>query len=394
MRDPYTNTAQDPLMEGAAANLGPHAIQNHRLCDSCRDCTFQLNGSPDWMKFTGIPSPVKVAMKSLPYISSQRARCQRPGLANRVNGESNDNGMFIPLDVAERSNLPSDRQVDKGTKKIKTTNDNRVTAAHARKPPPVEVKCVARTQIPTPHGPAFLHLYHNNRDSKEHLAIVIDPVQLNEPGQPSTDLPRPPHIRSQSLDAVWSDTETEMDRITRGAYTGRLSSTSQKASKPPPPSTGTPARAQIYPNPHEAIYPQGRIPHDTIAFSAIVLQVFQAPVHSNSGLVAKRISARLNPTMMQLLISPLTCIKQAATRWRSSPAFKIPIEGPGKFGGYNIITYTDFDADILLHAKYWSVKLSKSRIAPGEVVSIWWVSTYLSLRVGFSNEYYHIFHIL
>ncbi|KAF9258192.1 hypothetical protein L218DRAFT_1067098 [Marasmius fiardii PR-910] len=213
--------AQDPLMEGAAANLGPHAIQNHH-------CTFQLNGSPDWMEFTGIPSPMKVAMKSLPYISSQTARCQRPGSANRVNGESNDNGMFIPLDV-----------VDKGSKKIKTTNDNRVTAAHAHKPPPVEVKCVARTRIPTPHGPAFLHLYHNNRDSKEHLAIVIDPVQLNEPGQLSTDLPQRPHIRSQSLDAVWSDTETEMDRITRGAYVGRLSSTSQKASTPPPP-TGTP----------------------------------------------------------------------------------------------------------------------------------------------------------
>ncbi|KAF9258191.1 hypothetical protein L218DRAFT_990687 [Marasmius fiardii PR-910] len=133
----------------------------------------------------------------------------------------------------------------------------------------------------------------------------------------------------------------------------------------------------------------GEYPMTTIAFSAIVLQVFQAPVHSNSGLVAKRISARLKshhdaivdrlpppsndskPFMTaSLLQSPLTCIKQAATRWPSSPAFKIPIEGPGKFGGYNIITYTDFDADTLLHAKYWSVKLSKRRITPGEVVSI------------------------
>ncbi|KAF9258187.1 hypothetical protein L218DRAFT_935046 [Marasmius fiardii PR-910] len=236
-------------MEGAAATLGPQAIQNHCLCDSCRDCTFQLNGSPDWRKFTGIPSPTKVNGKSLPYIGSQ-TRCQRPGSANRVNGESNDDDVFIPLGVVGKPILPSDRQVDKWTNgKIRTTNDNGATAAHTRKPLPVEVKCMARTRIPTPHGPAFLHLYHNNRDSKEHLAIVIDPVQLNEPGQVSTDLPRRPHIRSQSLDAVWSDTETEMDRITRGAYVGRLSSTPQKASTPPPP-TGTPPCAQISPNPH------------------------------------------------------------------------------------------------------------------------------------------------
>jgi GTP cyclohydrolase II len=39
-------------------------------------------------------------------------------------------------------------------------------------------------------------------------------------------------IRSRSLDAVWSNTETEMDRIVRGAYEGRLSKTSQRASRP------------------------------------------------------------------------------------------------------------------------------------------------------------------
>lgn len=110
---------------------------------------------------------------------------------------------------------------------------------------PVQVKCMARTRIPTPHGPAFLHLYHNNRDDKEHLAIVIDPAQFSETPSHSFF----PPIRSQSLEAVWSENETEMDRITRGAYVGRLSPTSQHPSDPPSairsqlqfPATGYPA---------------------------------------------------------------------------------------------------------------------------------------------------------
>lgn len=88
---------------------------------------------------------------------------------------------------------------------------------------------MARTRLPTPHGPAFLHLYHNTRDSKEHLAIVIDPAQLSETSDYQLTAPS---IRSQSLDAIWTETETEMDRIVRGAYVGRLSSTSQHASNP------------------------------------------------------------------------------------------------------------------------------------------------------------------
>jgi len=92
---------------------------------------------------------------------------------------------------------------------------------------PPKVQCMARTRIPTPYGPAFLHLYHNNRDSKEHLAIVVDPAQLSESVPISA-----PSIRSRSLDAIWSDNETEMERITRGAYVGRLTSTSQITSQP------------------------------------------------------------------------------------------------------------------------------------------------------------------
>ena len=50
----------------------------------------------------------------------------------------------------------------------------------------------------------FLHLYQNDVDNKEHLAIVFGN-----------------RIRSQSLDRV-REGETEMDRMIRGAYMGRL----------------------------------------------------------------------------------------------------------------------------------------------------------------------------
>jgi GTP cyclohydrolase II len=68
-----------------------------------------------------------------------------------------------------------------------------------------EVNCVVRARIPTTTGTEmFLHLYQNNEDNKEHLAIVFGDK-----------------IRSQSLDAVRTG-ETEMDRLIRGAYVGRL----------------------------------------------------------------------------------------------------------------------------------------------------------------------------
>ncbi|CAK7206484.1 GTP cyclohydrolase II [Sporothrix eucalyptigena] len=68
-----------------------------------------------------------------------------------------------------------------------------------------KVECIVRARIPTVNGTQmFLHLYTNNVDNKEHLAIVF--------GE---------HIRSKSLDAPRPG-ETERDRMTRGAYTGVL----------------------------------------------------------------------------------------------------------------------------------------------------------------------------
>lgn len=67
------------------------------------------------------------------------------------------------------------------------------------------VECAVRARIPTTTGQEmWLHLYHNDVDEKEHLAIVFGP-----------------HIRSRSLDAVRPG-ETERDRMIRGAYVGTL----------------------------------------------------------------------------------------------------------------------------------------------------------------------------
>ena len=68
-----------------------------------------------------------------------------------------------------------------------------------------DVNCVVRARIPTVTGSEmFLHLYQNDQDDKEHLAIVFGH-----------------DIRSKSLDAPRVG-ETELDRMIRGAYVGRL----------------------------------------------------------------------------------------------------------------------------------------------------------------------------
>lgn len=119
-----------------------------------------------------------------------------------------------------------------------TTSANR-TAPVVNRPesslPPLEIKCQVRTRIPTPHGHVFLYLYSNNHDTKEHLAFVADQAQMD--AQPGEVGPRTaPFLRSASLDAVWHDGESDMERIVRGAYVGRLSATAQNVSKPGAPS--------------------------------------------------------------------------------------------------------------------------------------------------------------
>jgi GTP cyclohydrolase II len=165
-----------------------------------------------------------------PYTSRQAPRRQRLQLSPQAPDKENHAN---PDPLQSTSNLPSKKRrssvISHADPPSSTKHSEDTTAPpHLPVVSDLEVVCMARTRIPTPHGPAFLHLYHNNRDTKEHLAIVIDPVQLS---QDTPTFTRP--IRSQSLDAVWAEDESDMDRITRGAYVGTLTPSSQHPSSPP-----------------------------------------------------------------------------------------------------------------------------------------------------------------
>ena len=110
-----------------------------------------------------------------------------------------------------------------------------------RAKPPLSVRCYARTRVPTPHGEVFCHLYRNNHDNKEHLALVVDWEQNDEDAMRSVggeEVAAPMgKLRSKTLEERWSADETEIERIVRGAYVGRLGASYQRASVAAPRST-------------------------------------------------------------------------------------------------------------------------------------------------------------
>jgi GTP cyclohydrolase II len=211
------DSALDPLILAAAAASGPNVTRNHYHHDFFPGVMLpKAEGSWDWTRWSGDEAATKVQRNRLTYVSRQAPR------SIRLSQECKENDHIFPLPNTPKRRRPS---VAVSAVEAGTTSDS---LPHLN-PSAIQVKCMARTRIPTPHGPAFLHLYHNNRDNKEHLAIVIDPAQFNE----SPSIFSAPPIRSRSLDAVWSESETAMDRITRGAYVGRLTQTSHVASSPP-----------------------------------------------------------------------------------------------------------------------------------------------------------------
>ncbi|KAG1783067.1 GTP cyclohydrolase II-domain-containing protein [Suillus placidus] len=187
------DAALDPLLLAVAASAGTHTTRNHYHHDFFpgvqADAAARSKRAAE-----DINEPQE--RKRMSYVSRQGPR--RLHLQPAISPQPAIPSQIISLPSAEPSPISS-----------------------------IEVKCMARTRIPTPHGPGFLHLYHNNRDNKEHLAIVVDPAQYSD----DSSVLAPP-IRSRSLDAVWSDYETDTDRITRGAYVGKLSPTSQHPSRP------------------------------------------------------------------------------------------------------------------------------------------------------------------
>ncbi|GJE84356.1 GTP cyclohydrolase II [Phanerochaete sordida] len=211
----------DPLMLAAVYSSGPQVTRNHYAHDF-----FPAVGDPraegayDWTKWqpetTSTVGQKQQRRPRLKYVSRQEPRSQRIKREGTALDEEPKTEKHAPA-ATETSVQPP----------FPAPATSALAASPESAKPPLQVKCMARTRVPTPHGPVFLHIYHNNHDSKEHLAIVVDPAQLSETSQTFA-----PPIRSQSLDAVWSEDETEMDRITRGAYVGRLSQHSQIPSTP------------------------------------------------------------------------------------------------------------------------------------------------------------------
>jgi len=245
------DAALDPLLIAAAAASGPHVTRNHYHHDFFPGVMLpHAEGAIDWTKFTGEDAGTKASRKRLAYVSRQAPRRQRLSITDQ--GKENDHPRETdPLMPAE--NLPPKKRrpsliapliSDLKSRPPRGQSLSGIPRSSASDlPPPVQVRCMARTRIPTPHGPAFLHLYHNNRDNKEHLAIVIDPAQLSDSSSIS------PPIRSRSLDSKWNENETEMERIIRGAYVGRLSSTSQHASNSSAQNTGETLSPGVIPPP-------------------------------------------------------------------------------------------------------------------------------------------------
>jgi GTP cyclohydrolase II len=214
----------------------------------------KAEGAIDWTKFTGEDAGAKASRKRLAYVSRQAPRRQRLSITDE--GKENDHPRETdPLTPAENLppapkkrrpsliSVPAPVNSDLKTRPKGQPHPGILSSSASQPSPLVQVKCMARTRIPTPHGPAFLHLYHNNRDNKEHLAIVIDPAQLSDSSSIA------PPIRSRSLDAVWNENETEMERIIRGAYVGRLSPTSQHASNSSLQKTGETFSPDVIPPP-------------------------------------------------------------------------------------------------------------------------------------------------
>ena len=214
----------DPLLLAAAAASGPNVTRNHYAHDFFPGVALpKAEGAWDWSQWDGervgaVNQPMKFV-----YTSRQGPRTLRTREGKENAGAGLDPDFPRPL-LSTSTNVPTDRRERAPPRSAPIPSHAPVPQSSPTTP--VIVTCMARTRIPTPHGTAFLHIYHNNRDSKEHLAIVVDPAQLSD----SNSSISAPSIRSRSLDAVWSDSETEMDRLTRGAYVGRLSPTSHTAS--------------------------------------------------------------------------------------------------------------------------------------------------------------------
>jgi GTP cyclohydrolase II len=256
----------DPLIIAAAAASGPHVTRHHYHHDffpvreeegygkigDYASCDLDGDESHSRPQFVSHQKPRTQRLKELGLLDrpsdepaskptppahhshlpsvSPKVKKRRPSLLPSTDPEEVTKILQISSPSPTRPQPISPTIISKPLPPPSTLSSNISIPIVSSTNDPIQVQCRARTRIPTPHGPVFLHIYHNNRDTKEHLAIVVDPAQL-EPSSSDHDISS--FIRSRSLDAQWRDGETEMERIVRGAYVGRLSPENANASIPP-----------------------------------------------------------------------------------------------------------------------------------------------------------------
>ncbi|KAK4050415.1 GTP cyclohydrolase II [Microbotryomycetes sp. JL201] len=262
----------DPLMVAAAASTGPDITRNHYLheyyphahayesCDRDSEPVAPAPAAPRY-KSQQAPRTVRLAQQNAEHsLQDSRVRVSAtdsrpasqpepappptstsPSSRRRLSVNDptaikllrNTGGLSPPTSPRSRP-TPLPAAAAAAVSAPATTSSSGALAGAAGHPvslPPLQIRCEVRTRIPTPHGHVFLYLYSNNHDGKEHLAFVADNAQMDEPN-PTTNIAGPsdrPYLRSSSLDAAWRPDETEMERIVRGAYVGRLSATTVNA---------------------------------------------------------------------------------------------------------------------------------------------------------------------
>lgn len=210
----------DPLLFAAAAASGPHVTRHHYHHDFF-PAALGFGKQQGWSQWQE-EEQKQDNMSGPRYVSRQAPRSQRLGEERKLLKKA------VRLPVTPGPPPPVSSAGPDSGDELELLSETRQSTVNFIPPPfdpshsGVQVQCLSRARIPTPHGPAFLHLYHNNRDNKEHLAIVVDPAQLEDPNHRFVT-----PIRSRSLDAAWSSIETDTDRIVRGAYVGRLTSTTR-----------------------------------------------------------------------------------------------------------------------------------------------------------------------
>lgn len=235
----------DPLLFAAATLSGPQVTRHHYHHG------FSTEEAAAWLEAPTVQqTPVPDAGTNKRYTSKQAPRRERLGtLSTRdVNKENESQAPAAvssaaalrspsapapPLPAKRRNTLLTTSQPASSSQQLHEKSPYLLAPETPLAPTAiagVEVQCLVRTRIPTAHGEVLLHLYRNNRDNKEHMAIVVDQAQLRPLDEQDETPLRAPSIRSRSLDMRWSDAETDMDRIVRGAYVGRLTQSALSSS--------------------------------------------------------------------------------------------------------------------------------------------------------------------